>query len=95
MPKDWLSIIKERGEVVKGIARDVPPMLAAPDLTLDQATRLYQVLEGHAQAIEQLVADLEEDEAPDEFIEAADSLDDMMSDIAAAAAERMAALRRR
>jgi predicted trehalose synthase len=94
MATDWNSVLKERGDIAKEIIRNVPPMLADPALTLDQATRLYHLLEQRAQEAEELAHALDQAEQSDELIEAAEALEDVFSDLAAAAAEKMIELRR-
>jgi DNA polymerase-3 subunit epsilon len=93
MATDWMTLLRERGERAKHLAKDVPAALADPSLTLDQCTRLYQALEELAQQVEQLVEAMDDDGADEALIEAAESLEEFHSDLAARVANKMIALR--
>ncbi|SFZ81811.1 hypothetical protein SAMN02983003_0705 [Devosia enhydra] len=92
---DWMKELDERGRIAKQLVTDVPPALNSPAMTHDQAVAIYQGLEKHAQAADALLQDIEDDDQPDEVIAAAEALADIYSDLAAAAVERMAELRRK
>lgn len=55
MAADWIALIKEQGEVAKRMATDVPTVLSDPNLTLDQASKLYKVVERGALDLDSIV----------------------------------------
>jgi hypothetical protein len=53
---DWLEILREQTETGNRMARDVPKMLADPDITPDQVKVLFGALEKQAEFAETLSA---------------------------------------
>lgn len=91
--QSWFEKVSAAGELTKEMARTVSSALSDPLLTLQAATSLYQAVERHAKIVERLVADLEDEDVDESLVDAADALDDIMTELAAASAERMIALR--
>jgi len=48
MTTDWIATLKEQGDLTKRLAVEVPKALGNPELTLDQASRLYRLVEKSA-----------------------------------------------
>jgi len=90
---DWISVLTDLGDFARKLAREIPPALSDPNITSDQVTRLYQVLEKQAQAVERMVGTMNDEDVGEHLIKAAEALEDIFSDLAAAAANKMIELR--
>lgn len=90
---DWLATLKKQRELAGELAREVPRTLAAPELTLEQAGKLYRALERQAQFMERLVSALEQNGFDFDVVGSAEKLEDVFQDLAADAAERVKAFR--
>lgn len=90
---DWLATLKKQRELAGELAREVPRTLAAPELTLEQAGKLYQALERQAQFMERLVSVLEQNGFDFDVVGSAEKLEDVFQELAADAAERIKAFR--
>lgn len=86
---DWLEIL--RGQTATGdqMARDVPKMLADPEITRDQVKALFRALEQQAEFVEILIAALEKFGYDFTIIEAAETLEERYADLAASIAEKL------
>lgn len=76
------------------LGKKIPQVLAHDPLTLDQITQLYRFLEDHARNMEEIVAKMEQDDLPESYYQVAEDLDNIFGNLAAAAAERLAAMKR-
>lgn len=84
---DWLGILREQTETGDQMARDVPRILANPEVTHEQVKSLFQALEKQAEFIELLISALEKFGYDFEIIKAAERLEERYSDLAASVAE--------
>ena len=86
---DWLEILREQGEIATRMGKNVPEILSRPDLTLDQASRLYQMVERGAQDFEGIVGAMEEYDLPESAFEAAETLQAIWDKLSIAAANKV------
>ena len=86
---DWLEILKEQAETGGQMARDVPKMLADPEISRDQVKALFAALEKQAEFVELLTSALEKFGYDFEIIKAAETLEERYADLAAAVAEKL------
>lgn len=86
---DWLEILREQTETCAQMGKEVPKMLADPDIAADQVKALFQALEEQAQFVEQLARALEHNEYDLDVVKAAETLEERYADLAAEAAERL------
>ena len=89
MGTDWIATLKEQGELTKRLAVEVPKALGNPELTLDQASRLYRLVEKSAQDFDRIVERMNEEDLDDALYEAAESLEDIWSALSVAAANKV------
>lgn len=89
MGTDWIAILREQGELTKELAAEVPKALANPDLTLDQASRLYRLVEKSAQDFDRIIEGMDEEDLDEALYEAADSLEDIWSALSVATANKV------
>jgi hypothetical protein len=91
---NWLNVLREKNELAGMLGKKIPQMLAQETLTLEQATELYEFLEGHARGMEEIVEKMELDDLPESYYQVAEDLDHIFTNLAAAAAERLTEIRR-
>ncbi|MEK1854597.1 MAG: hypothetical protein AAAC48_22730 [Phyllobacterium sp.] len=91
---NWLNVLREKNELAGMLGKKIPQMLAHETLTLEQATELYEFLEGHARGMEEIVEKMELDDLPESYYQVAEDLDHIFTNLAAAAAERLTEIRR-
>ena len=91
---DWLEILKEQAETGNRMARDVPKMLADPDITPEQVKVLFGALEKQAEFAEALSAALEKIGHDFAIVKAAETLEERYADLAAAVAEKLKGMMR-
>ncbi len=90
---DWLGTLKEKGDFAKRIAAQTVEALKHPNLTTDQGNRLYKLVVKGSEEFDQFVeeldaADLDED-LYDSLIEAAETIEDIWSDLIIGVAEQL------
>ena len=86
---DWLEILREQTATGDQMARDVPKMLADPQISREQVKALFGALEKQAEFVEILTAALEKFGYDFAIIKAAETLEERYADLAAAAAEKL------
>lgn len=86
---DWLEILREQTATGDQMARDVPKMLADPEISREQVKALFGALEKQAEFVEILTAALEKFGYDFAIIKAAETLEERYADLAAAAAEKL------
>jgi hypothetical protein len=91
---NWLNVLREKNELAIMLGKKIPQMLAHETLTLDQAAELYEFLENHARGMEEIVEKMELDDLPESYYQVAEDLDNIFTNLAAAAAERLTEIRR-
>src|SRR5689334_17105666 len=89
---DWADVLRSRADFARKMANDVPPALTTTtDLKVVEYT--YRSLEAHAREAEALVNRMQDAEADEKLISAAEAIHDVFSGLASAAAKRMSELR--
>ncbi|RCW85171.1 hypothetical protein [Phyllobacterium bourgognense] len=91
----WLDILREKNDLAGQLSEKIPRFLAYERLTLDQATRLHIFLENHAEEMRNLAREIGAVDLVEALHEAADALDSIFSDLAAAAELKVAELRQK
>lgn len=92
MAIDWISTLEEQAEFAKQIADDVMQTLEIPDLSPDEASRLYHVVEQGAQTFDRILEQMQEHEIDDELTDAADTIADMWTNLSVTTANALRAL---
>jgi 2-hydroxychromene-2-carboxylate isomerase len=87
---DLLEILREQRETGLRMAEDVPRMLADPEITTEQIKALFKALEQQAEFTENLAGVLEESGFDFEIVKAAEGLEELYAELAAAVAELLA-----
>ena len=90
---DWLKILKEQAETGEEMQREVPKMLADPEISADQVKKLFAALEKQAQFAEQLKQALEALGHDFAVVDQAGALEESYSELAATAAEKLKGMR--
>lgn len=90
---DWLSILKEQTAIGDRMSREVPDILANPDITEAQVKTLFEALETQADFAEKLRMTLERVEHDFPVVQAAERLEERYAELAASVAERLKQLR--
>ncbi len=92
MATDWAATLKEQGDITDRMVEDVTFALGHPNLTLDQASRLYRAVEQGAQTFDQIVARMADEDIEEPFHEAAGTIADIWSNLSIATANRVRAM---
>lgn len=90
---DWVAILKEQTATGEQMGREVPQMLANPDITEAQVKTLFSALEKQADFVEKLRMALEKFGHDFSIIKAAERLEERYADLAAAVAEKLKEMR--
>ena len=90
---DWIEILKEQTATGDQMGRDVPQMLANPDISEAQVKTLFAALEKQADFAEKLRLALETFGHDFPIIKAAERLEERYADLAASVAEKLKAIR--
>ncbi len=91
---DWIGILKEQTVAGDQMGREVPKMLANPDISEAQVKTLFSALERQADFAETLRLALEKFGHDFPVIRAAERLEERYADLAASAAEKLKAMRK-
>jgi hypothetical protein len=91
---DWVAILKEQTATGDQMSREVPQMLANPDISEAQVKTLFAALEKQAEFVEKLRMALEKFGHDFPVIKAAERLEERYADLAASVAEQLKAMRR-
>ena len=91
---DWIEILKEQTVTGDQMGREVPQMLANPDISESQVKVLFSALEKQAEFVEKLRMALEKFGHDFPIIKAAERLEERYSDLAASVAEKLKAMRK-
>jgi hypothetical protein len=89
MAIDWIETLTAAGEIAKQAAIDMPKQLAAEDLTVLEASRLYSETERKAQAMDRLIEKMADEGVDDALLEAAEALQDIWDSLSIAAVNRL------
>ncbi|RWO09752.1 MAG: hypothetical protein EOS07_11950 [Mesorhizobium sp.] len=90
---DWIEILKEQTATGDQMSREVPQMLANPDISEAQVRTLFSALEKQAEFVEKLRMALERFGHDFSVIKAAERLEERYADLAASVAEKLKAMR--
>lgn len=85
----WVSFLKERGAALDLMNARVPAALADTNLSLEGATKLYRVLEEHAQTMEKALEIMHRRGVDGRIIQLAERMEEAVGDLAAAAAKKV------
>ena len=91
---DWVAILKEQTATGDQMGREVPQMLANPDISEAQVKTLFAVLEKQAEFVEKLRMALEKFGHDFPIIKSAERLEERYADLAASVAEKLKAMRK-
>lgn len=89
MTSDWEDLIAESVNLADRMATQIPPLLASPDLTPEQASTLYDNVNARCLKIEKMIDEMEAAGADQDLLDAADDVDEMWATIAEAIIERI------
>jgi hypothetical protein len=91
MSEDWIATLQEQGDFARRMAADALKILDHPDLTLDQASRLYRAVEEGAQTFDSIIEKMRDDrrDLGEALFEAAESLENMWSSLSIEAANKV------
>ncbi|WP_019171516.1 hypothetical protein [Pseudaminobacter salicylatoxidans] len=90
---DWLEILRQQTQTCAQMDKEVPKMLATPEIAADQVKALFDALEEQTQFVERLVRTLEKHDYDPDVVKAAERLEERYADLATQAAERLKQLR--
>jgi hypothetical protein len=93
--KDWLEELRQRSETARRLATDVPPVLDRDELSLEDATDLFQLLTRFASAMEEMIFAMYREGGGEGEIRTAEQIGSIFDELAAGAAQRMIDIRRR
>jgi len=91
---DWIEILREQTATGDQMGREVPQMLANPDISEAQVKTLFSALEKQAEFVEKLRMALEKFGHDFSIIKAAERLEERYADLAASVAEKLKAMRK-
>jgi len=91
---DWIGILKEQTATGAQMGREVPKMLANPDISEAQVKTLFAALEKQADFAEKLRMALEKFGHDFPVIKAAERLEERYAELAATAAEKLQDMRK-
>lgn len=90
---DWLEILKQETATGERMEREVPDMLAHPEISEEQVRTLFAALDKQAEFAEKLKQALEKFGHDFPVIIAAERLEERYADLAAIVAEKLKAMR--
>jgi hypothetical protein len=91
---DWLEILKQETATGERMGREVPDMLAHPDISAEQVLALFSALDKQADFAEKLKQALEKFGHDFPVITAAERLEERYADLAATVADKLKAMRK-
>lgn len=92
MTTDWLKLIARSEEQANLVSSEMPAMVENDVITIDEASRFYDVVERGAQCCDKLIAMLKNAEVDMALIKAADSLEDQWSILSVTAGNNLRVL---
>jgi hypothetical protein len=94
MATDWIAALKEQAQLAQRFAREIPKALANPELTLDQASQIYDFLEKAILDFHRIVEDMKKDNPDDALSEAARRLEDIWASISVVVMNKLRAMQK-
>jgi hypothetical protein len=92
MPIDWISNLEEQAEFARQVADNAMQTLSSPDLSVVQASRLYQLVEQGAQTFDQILEEMQQHDVEDELSDAAGIIADTWTNLSVATANKLRVL---
>jgi hypothetical protein len=89
---DWLEILREQRKQGERMRREVPKMLADPDIAREQVMALFAALEQQAGFVEKLVEVLDGNGYEPDIVTAAERLEGLYAELAETVAEKARAM---
>jgi hypothetical protein len=74
MSTDWITTLTEQARLVQRVTKETSAALAVPELTLDQSSRIYAMVEKGAQDFHRIVEGMNEQDLDSALYVAADRL---------------------
>jgi copper(I)-binding protein len=93
MVVDWIATLQEQLDLVMKVAKDVANALDASDLTVEQAFRLYRMVELQAQDFDRIVEFINDEDLEKRIINAAETIEDTWTNLSVATANKLRAMR--
>ncbi len=90
---DWLEILRQETATGERMGREVPDMLAHPEISEEQVLALFSALDKQADFAEKLKQALEKFGHDFPVITAAERLEERYADLAATVADKLKAMR--
>ena len=87
---DLLEILREQQDTAERMSEEVPRMLGNPDITTQQVKTLFSAIEQQADFAERLSGVLDDNGFDFEIVKAAEALEELYAELAAAVAEKLA-----
>lgn len=93
MAVDWIATLQHQADIVMEVAKNVAYALDASDLTIEQASRLYRMVELAAQDFDRIVKFMNEHDLDESFIDAAETIEDTWTNLSVATVNRLRVMR--
>ncbi|MHA6687786.1 hypothetical protein [Mesorhizobium sp. A556] len=93
MATDWIALLGEQAQLARRFAAEIPKAISRPDLTLDQASQIYDLVEKGEQDFDRIVEDMNRQDLDDAIYMAADRLQEIWSALSVEAANKVQAMR--
>lgn len=92
MATDWLQTLQDQDAKSREFLRILKAMLEEPDVSIDEAASVYREVENAAQAFDRIVERMEDEDASEEVLDAADTMQDMWSQLSTLAVNKLRSL---
>jgi hypothetical protein len=93
MTVDWIATLQYQANIVMEVSQNVAYALDASDLTIEQASRLYRMVELGAQDFDQIAKVMNEHDLDASFIDAVETIEDTWTNLSVATANRLRVMR--
>jgi copper(I)-binding protein len=93
MAIDWVATLQVQADLVLEISTEVAKALDASDLAIEQASRLYRMVEQGARDFDAIVEIMDEHDVEDAIVEAAETIEDTWTNLSVATANRLRTMR--
>lgn len=94
MSMDWLAGMKAHTDIADRMVDEVPKSLSTPNLTSEEASRLFWAVEERAQAFDKFFAAMQNaDEADGDLLKAGDLLEELFARLSFDCANKARSLR--
>lgn len=93
MAIDWVATLQVQTDLVLEVSTEVSKAVDEPDLTVEQASRFYRLVEQGARDFDAIVEIMDEHDVEDAFIAAAETIEDTWTNLSVATANRLRTMR--